>query len=69
MALTAASRFSTEYDIMARKADVEDIIINAKEYARTHSVVTGNPPQWLYDALYCAYISGAERALGIRIIN
>jgi hypothetical protein len=54
---------------MARKADVEDIIINAKEYARTHSVVTGNPPQWLYDALYCAYISGAERALGIRIIN
>ena len=54
---------------MAGKVDKEIIIESAKEYARTHSEVTGNPPQWLYDALYCAYISGAERALGIRIIN
>ena len=63
------SRSFTGYDIMAGKVDKEIIIESAKEYARTHSEVTGNPPQWLYDALYCAYISGAERALGIRIIN
>lgn len=54
---------------MAGKVDIDIIIESAKEYARTHSAVTDNPPQWLYDALYCAYISGAERAFGIRIIN
>lgn len=48
---------------------IEHIINDAKKYAESHLNVTDNPPTWLRDALYNAYLSAAENILKIRILH
>lgn len=46
--------------------DIEYLKEQAKEYAEEHSK---GKFTYIRDALYCAYLSGCEKALNIRIIN